>query len=332
MLDNVEIKLKKIEELLKNEIFKCKKPHDFLLLKSKFLGSESEIKKLLKELANSTIEIKKQYGKILQNSCLKIENEITQAENSLKEIAEEKIDPFLPIGFIKGSQHIITKTINEIKNIFFQMGFEFIEAPEIETEFRNFTALNIDEKHPCREDHQSFFLNNNQILRTQTSNMQTYVIEKKKNNFKTFTIGRTFRRDLDATHTPMFHQIEGFVCSEKANVRELFKTLKTLLSVFFEIKNPEIRVRPSFFPFTEPSYEIDFKWKGNWLEILGAGITHPNLFTLMNEKPQLAYAFGCGVERFAMIKYNISDIREIYTSNAFIANNLVINNIQIGGK
>jgi phenylalanyl-tRNA synthetase alpha chain len=314
---NIDKKLEEMIKSLKQDLGKCQKSHDFLLVKSKFLGNNSEIAGYLSEIKNLNNDDKKIYGKKFQETAVQIDNMIREISENI--LNNEIIDPFLPAQYnTPGVLNLIPQAINEVKNILIQMQFEYCEGPEIETIFRNFTALNVPENHPCRDNHQSFFLNNEYLLRTHTSNCQTYVIESKDNNYKSFSIGRVYRRDLDATHTPMFHQIEGLVVNDKANLRQMFHTLKTFLANFFEIKNPEIRIRPSFFPFVEPGYEIDIKFNNKWLEILGCGIIHPNVFTALGKEPKLGFAFGCGLERIAMVKYNISDLRDIYDLNAFI--------------
>lgn len=311
----VEKKLEEIIVSLEYELKKCQKEHDFLLIKSKFLGVHSEIKLLAKQIKDFSLEEKQTNGKKIQETMDQIEVMILDHQNAIHKT--EQTDPTLPVRKVRGFKNIISQTIAEIKSIFLQMGYQFEESPEIETEFLNFTALNVHEKHPCRDAHQSFFLDNGKILRTHTSSIQNYLLKKHKNHFKCFTIGRTFRRDSDKTHVPMFHQIEGLCIGDDASLKFMFQTLKTLLANFFEVQNPEIRIRPSFFPFTEPSYEIDMRFGDKWLEILGSGIVHPNVFKFADRSPELGFAFGCGLERFAMIKHNILDVRELYSDNAF---------------
>jgi phenylalanyl-tRNA synthetase alpha chain len=302
---------------LQLEILNCKKSHDFLLLRSKFLGNNSEIKILLKEIKNFDEENKRIFGKKIQESLEEIERIILEAENNF--CHEKKfIDTTLSLRKIKGFPNLIAHTIKEIKEIFLQMNYQFSDSPEITTEFLNFDALNVHKKHPSRDVDQSFFLENNKMLRTHTSSIQNHLLKKNLQDFQAFTVGRVFRRDSDNTHVPMFHQIEGICVGKNANVRSMFQSLKTLLSNFFNIENPVIRIRPSFFPFTEPSYEIDMKLGEKWLEILGCGIIHPNVFKFADRKPELGFAFGCGIERFAMIKHNIKDLREVYSNNAFV--------------
>lgn len=303
----------KIQEILESfmrEIEDCTSSHQIMLLKNKYIGDTSELKQMLKSLKNMSIDEKKTFGPVIQKAFDHIE------KTREKPKKQEKINPLLfTYQQNNGMKHIIPQTINEIKTILIKMGFIFSDGPEIESTFRNFEALNVNEKHPCRTDHQSFFVNSSTILRTHTSSVQTYVIEQLESTIKSFTIGRTYRRDLDATHVPMFHQIEGIYIAPTANLSEMFKVIKTLLSNWFEIDNPEIRVRPSYFPFTEPSYEIDIKLEGKWLEILGCGMIHRNVFTALGQAPKIGFAFGCGLERMAMVKYKINDLRAFYTHN-----------------
>jgi len=334
-LEFVKEKINKSLEELNFKIINCKTVNDFHILKNYIFQGENSIKVLFKSLESQE---KKEFGGYFKEA---ISNMEVIFEDNLKHFLENDIkneedrDFLLDVPVSFGSSHIIPQVIKEIKTIFLSLGFEslgfeslgfeFLDCPEIETEFRNFTALNIPENHPTRTDHQTFFLNNGKILRTQTSNMQTYALEKiiqeKKTVGNFFTIGRTFRRDSDATHTPMFHQLEVFSLSQNSNLKNLFTLIKKFLSIFFNIPDIEIRIRPSFFPFTEPSYEIDFKFNGKWLEILGCGITNLKIFEHMkfsSDLPPLAFALGCGVDRLAMIKYNISDLRTIFSKNAFV--------------
>ena len=324
-LELVQEKINKSLEELNFKIINCKTVNDFHILKNYIFQGENSIKVLFKSLKSQE---KKEFGMYFKEAISNMEvifegNLQHFLENDIKNEKDRNFLLDVPVSF--GSNHIIPQVIKEIKTIFLSLGFEFLDCPEVETEFRNFTALNIPENHPTRTDHQTFFLNNGKILRTQTSNMQTYALEKiiheQKNVGNFFTIGRTFRRDSDATHTPMFHQLEVFSLSPNSNLKNLFALIKKFLSIFFNIQDIEIRIRPSFFPFTEPSYEIDFKFNGKWLEILGCGITNLKVFEhikFYSELPPLAFALGCGVDRLAMIKYNISDLRTVFSKNAFV--------------
>jgi phenylalanyl-tRNA synthetase alpha chain len=240
----------------------------------------------------------------------------------MNEIKQGKNQSFnLPSYNERGSLHLIPHVIRECKTILTKIGFEFYDCPEIESTFRCFSAANVPENHPCRDDHQSFYLDLKSpnpkeqiILRTQTTTMESYIIEKYKNNLKMFTIGRTFRRDSDSTHTPMFHQIEFVSINKDSNMTNMISDIHKFLNHFFE-RDLKLRTRPSHFPFTEPSIEIDMEFNGKWLEISGAGMLHPNCFTLNNTEPVTSFAGAFGIERLAMIKYNINDIRYFYDSH-----------------
>lgn len=231
------------------------------------------------------------------------------------------------INIYKGSRHIIPLVIDELKSIFFGAGYtdpcsDFKDqyyAPEIDTEFYNFTSLNINEDHPTRTDHQTFFTNTNKLLRSQTSNAQVRTFMKYPNYFKSFTIGRTYRNDNDATHTPMFHQMEVLSCVPNSSITELQNIIKWFLSEFFYAgkQEVEIRLRPSHFPFTTPSFEVDMFYNNNWLELMGCGITHQNVFKSIEQPFRYVMALGAGVERLAMIKYQLTDIRELYDTNIY---------------
>lgn len=316
---DIKQQVEKITLVLKQKLLNILTANDLSVLKSETLGKSSEFNSIISQIKFFSIEDKKIIGSFLQETKRNIENLFIEKQNSFKII--DYNDIYLYKTYQIGERNIISKTIEKVKSIFMQLDFHFFDAPEIDTAFRNFTSLNVGEKHPCRNDHQSFFLNKDDlILRTHTSNIHSYILESDEKSC--FTIGRVFRKDLDSTHTPMFHQIECVSINKNSNVRQLFKTIKQFLCAFFDVKNIELRVRPSFFPFTEPSYEVDMLWNNKWLEVLGAGILHPNLFTISNRKPELAYAFGCGLERLAMIKFGLKDIRELYSNNAFVITNI----------
>lgn len=236
----------------------------------------------------------------------------------------------------QGALHLIPIVINQVESIMKNAGYIQVYANEVDSEWFNFTVLNIDENHPTRSNHQSFFCNNGLMLRTQTSNAQARVFLELEENFKVFTIGRTYRNDNDATHTPMFHQMEILVHSNKSSVYELIGLLKWFMSQFlYEGKKiVEIRLRTSYFPFTVPSYEVDIWHNNRWLEVLGCGITHENVFKNINQNFKYVMAAGCGIERLAMIKYGLNDIRKFYDKQPYstheiydIYRNYTINNI-----
>jgi phenylalanyl-tRNA synthetase alpha chain len=280
-------------------------------LKTIYLGKNSYIKFCLKELMEMNEEDKKEYGKIIHNNLSKIE-ELFQ--NFKLKIAN--FDCTLPVYYKRGKENMLNKVIKEIKDIMISMGFTFFYQKDIVDEWSCFDSLNIN-THPCRDVFQSFFLKTNSkfhIMSPHTSSIQNYVL-RNHDQIKAFSIGSAFRRDSDATHSPMFHQIEAIVIDESSNMRTLLDYFPTFFSAFLN-QNIKCRVRSSFFPFTSPSMEVDIFWNNRWLEVGGCGVVHPNVLKLAERKEyQPAYALAFGIERLAMIKYKIDDIREFYAIN-----------------
>lgn len=214
----------------------------------------------------------------------------------------------------RGTLHPLTQSLMEMGAVLESLGFTMWTGPEIEDDWHNFTALNTPEYHPARDMQDTFFLENGNVMRTQTSSIQIRAMEKIGVPIKMFGVGRTYRKEWDATHAPMFGQIEGLYIDKNVTLTDLVGTMRTLFSRFFE-RDVEIRIRPSYFPFTEPSIEIDMKWdNGRWLEMAGAGMVHPNVLKNCNINPDeyQGFAFGFGWDRMAMLKYDLSDIRPIY--------------------
>tara|TARA_B100001245_G_scaffold141567_1_gene105476 strand:+ start:235 stop:1029 length:795 start_codon:yes stop_codon:yes gene_type:complete len=246
----------------------------------------------------------------------------------------------------EGKLNPITQTIAEVTKIFQKMGFETALGPDIEDDYHNFTALNIPPEHPARQLHDTFYIKNknNKLLRTHTSPVQIRTLEKKKPPLRIIAPGRTYRADSDMTHTPMFHQVEGLYLDVNVNMSQLKGCIMDFCREFFEIDDLPVRFRPSFFPFTEPSAEIDigcFKDKkqirigngGNWLEIMGCGMVHNKVlkYCKINSNKYQGFAFGLGVERLAMLKYGISDLRSFFDSDIKWLNNfgfLTFDNIE----
>ncbi len=245
-------------------------------------------------------------------------------------LLNEKIDISLPERPYKvGGIHPISKTLDELISILGSMGYEVREGPHIEDEYNNFSALNIPEHHPARQDHDTFYFNNKRkLLRTHTSPVQIRVMSEKNLPIKIIAPGATYRCDDDATHSPMFHQIEGLVVNKKVNMANLKSTLKILLENFFQVKDLPVRFRPSYFPFTEPSAEVDIGFskkqgsleigkKDDWLEVLGCGMVNKKVLENcgIDSNVYSGFAFGLGVERFAMLKYGINDLRMFYDND-----------------
>ena len=214
----------------------------------------------------------------------------------------------------RGTLHPLTQSLKEISVILESFGFTLWTGPEIEDDWHNFTALNTPEYHPARDMQDTFFLENGNVMRTQTSAIQIRAMEQVGAPIKMFAVGSTYRKEMDATHAPMFHQIEGLYIDKNITLSDLISTMRDLLSKFFE-RDIELRVRPSYFPFTEPSVEMDIKWdNGKWLEICGAGMVHPNVLRNCGIDPEQyqGFAFGFGWDRLAMLKYDLNDIRAFY--------------------
>jgi phenylalanyl-tRNA synthetase alpha chain len=301
-----------------------------------FLGKKGLVTELFSQLKNLDAEEKKSFGAKINQVRDEVTKKIDNAKN-LFEIAElnqklsgEKIDLSAPIRKEnRGLIHPLSKVMQEIEEIFSELGFEFAKGPEIEDDFHNFTALNMPADHPARQMQDTFYLQDSELLlRTHTSNTQIRKMLNSQPPLKIAALGRVFRRDSDQTHTPMFHQFEGFVVDTDINMGHLKWTLENFLEKFFEVKNVELRFRPSFFPFTEPSAEVDINYslengrikigKGDkFMEILGCGMIHPNVLKncgIDSEKFQ-GFAFGIGVERLAMLKYGITDLRMFFEND-----------------
>ena len=247
---------------------------------------------------------------------MEIENAVMMAA-----LKSEKLDPSLnPMPENRGTLHPLTQSFKEVVNIFELLGYTFMTGPEIEDDWHNFTALNTPAHHPARDMQDTFFLPNGNVMRTQTSAVQIRAMEKVGVPIKMFTVGQCYRKELDATHSAMFGQIEGLYIDtvEKGiNLSDMLATMRTFASKFFETDNVELRIRPSYFPFTEPSIEIDMKFGDKWLELLCGGMVHPNVLKNCNVDPNKyqGFAFGFGWARLVMVKYGLNDIRAFTDSD-----------------
>ena len=252
-----------------------------------------------------------------------------EAEQLNQRLTEETIDVTLPgRGQAMGGVHPVTRTMRRIESIFSRIGFDVATGPEVEDDFHNFEALNIPAHHPARAMHDTFYFDEHTLLRTHTSPVQIRVMENQKPPIKVIAPGRVYRCDSDLTHTPMFHQVEGFVVDKDINFADLKGVLSEFLKAFFE-KDMKVRFRPSYFPFTEPSAEVDIECvmcdgKGcrvcshtGWLEVLGCGMIHPEVFRHINIDPDefSGFAFGMGVERLTMLRYKINDLRLFFEND-----------------
>ena len=315
-----------ISSLSKKSKSNLQKVKDLRALENSYtnlLGKNGEINLLLKSLGKLPQEKRKNSGKALNELKSSLEAIFQSRRNHLKEkifseeLKRDSLDVTLP-GRTResGTLHPVTSTIIEISNFFVSMGFDIRSGPEAESEYYNFEALNIPEDHPAKDMHDTFYLDNGVLLRTHTSPVQIRTMEKQGPPIRIICPGRVYRKDSDLTHTPMFHQIEGLVLEENASFAVLKGMLKDFINNFFG-NETELRFRPSYFPFTEPSAEVDIKWKKGWLEILGCGMVHPNVLEMsgINSKKYSGFAFGLGPERMAMLKYNIPDLRSFFEND-----------------
>jgi phenylalanyl-tRNA synthetase alpha chain len=304
-------------------------------IKIKYLGRKGEIAEIMKLLPNLDAATKKETGKlandIKNNLTAKIDEKISSLSTKEKnrKLIDEAMDITLPsTGVVRGKMHPLTRTMNEVKSIFLKMGYSIAEGPDIETNWNNFEALNFPPEHPAMDMQATFFVEGNKLLRTHTSPVQIRVMESQKPPVAIIIPGRVYRCDADITHSPVFHQVEGLVVDTNITFADLKGTLTHFLREMFG-KDKKVRFRPSFFPFTEPSAEIDVECimcngkgcrvcKGTgWLEILGSGMVDPNVFKNVKYDPDKVsgFAFGMGIERIAMLKYGISDIRLLYDND-----------------
>jgi phenylalanyl-tRNA synthetase alpha chain len=313
--------LNQLIDQAKKDFASCSKLAELDHIKSKFLGKSGPITEAMKSLASLSPEEKPKKGAEINQVKKQIEalletrkQEISNLELNEK-LEKEKIDVTLPSRpKMKGSLHPVMNTIDEISTIFHGIGFDVADGPEIEDDFHNFTALNIPESHPARAMHDTFYVNKEYVLRTHTSPVQIRYMENNTPPIQIISPGRVYRVDSDATHSPMFHQVEGLVINEDVNFANLKGVVQSFLQSFFEDENLTIRFRPSYFPFTEPSAEIDMSWNDGWLEIGGCGMVHPNVLKHVNIDPEMyqGFAFGLGVERLTMLKYGINDLRHFF--------------------
>ena len=313
--------LNQLIDQAKKDFASCSKLAELDHIKSKFLGKSGPITEAMKSLASLSPEEKPKKGAEINQVKKQIEalletrkQEISNLELNEK-LEKEKIDVTLPSRpKMKGSLHPVMNTIDEISTIFHGIGFDVADGPEIEDDFHNFTALNIPESHPARAMHDTFYVNKEYVLRTHTSPVQIRYMENNTPPIQIISPGRVYRVDSDATHSPMFHQVEGLVINEDVNFTNLKGVVQSFLQSFFEDENLTIRFRPSYFPFTEPSAEIDMSWNDGWLEIGGCGMVHPNVLKHVNIDPEMyqGFAFGLGVERLTMLKYGINDLRHFF--------------------
>ena len=315
--------LAKLKAGLKKDFISSSSSEDLQTLKVKYLGKKGKITNLSKQLGKLDIKQRPKAGKKINELKLLFEELNQSASQKIEKkeletaISKEQIDVFLPVdsNYI-GGLHPITRTIEKICSYFSAKGYLIEDGPEIESEYYNFDALNIPQDHPARDMHDTFYLDSGKLLRTHTSPVQIHAIEKHKVPLKILCPGKVYRSDSDPTHTPMFHQVEGLLIDENVNFGNLKKELIDFLNYFFE-KNLQVRFRPSYFPFTEPSAEVDIMDKKGWLEIMGCGMVHPNVLDMsgIDSKKYSGFAFGLGIERMAKLDFSINDMRVLFEND-----------------
>jgi len=296
-----------------------------------YLGKKGELTSVMKSLGNLSAEERPKVGALINAAKDRVQDALSERKASLEQIAlttkleAERIDVTLPgRGQLSGGLHPITRTLERIEQIFAGIGYAVAEGPEIEDDYHNFGALNIPDHHPARAMHDTFYFNANMLLRTHTSSVQVRTMESQKPPIRIICPGRVYRCDSDQTHSPMFHQVEGLLIDEHVSFADLKGTIEEFLRTFFEA-DLEVRFRPSFFPFTEPSAEVDIRRvvkrngqeRADWLEVLGCGMVHPNVLRMAGIDPERyqGFAFGMGVERLTMLRYGVSDLRVFFDND-----------------
>jgi phenylalanyl-tRNA synthetase alpha chain len=305
-------------------------------IRVQYLGKKGLLTEQLKQLGKLPAEQRPQAGQAINVAKQQVQDAIEMRKADLQraalqaQLAGERVDVTLPgRGQHSGGLHPVTRTLARIEQLFAGMGFESVSGPEIEDDYHNFEALNIPAHHPARAMHDTFYIDAHRVLRTHTSPVQIRVMESQKPPFRVIAPGRVYRCDSDLTHTPMFHQVEGLLVDENVSFADLKGLLDEFLKHFFERDDLGVRFRPSYFPFTEPSAEVDIECvmcsgkgcrvcsQSGWLEILGCGMVHPNVFEHVgvdNER-YTGLAFGVGVERLAMLKYGVNDLRLFFEND-----------------
>ncbi|MBY6185292.1 phenylalanine--tRNA ligase subunit alpha [Marinobacter hydrocarbonoclasticus] len=289
-----------------------------------YLGKKGEITALMKSLGQLSAEERPAAGQQINAGKQQVQQALNARIEALQsaalnaKLAEEAVDVTLPgRKLATGGLHPVNRTIERIEAFFADLGFDVANGPEVEDGFHNFDALNIPPHHPARTDHDTFFFNPDLMLRTHTSGVQIRTMENTKPPIRVICPGRVYRNDYDQTHTPMFHQVEGLLVAETVSFAELKGVLYDFLRNFFE-EDLDVRFRPSYFPFTEPSAEVDVRRKdGKWLEVLGCGMVHPKVLESVGIDPEKysGFAFGMGVERLTMLRYGVNDLRAFFEND-----------------
>ena len=332
-----EIKLNALDE-----IEKASNLRELEDVRVKYLGKKGKLTAILKTMGSLAPEDRPKLGSVVNQAKTELESKITDKEEILqkeelnRKLESERIDVGLPSSkIIRGSKHPLTRVIEEIEDLFVSMGYDVVSGPELETDEYCFERLNLPKGHPARDMQDSFYITPEYLLRTQTSAVQARAMmaNKEKTPIRIIVPGKTYRREDDATHSHQFNQVEGLVIDKNISFADLKGTLEIFMKHMLG-ENTELRFRPSYFPFTEPSYEVDvscFKCGGKgcnlckqtgWIELLGSGIVHPNVLKMNGYDPEVysGFAFGTGLDRLAMFKYGITDIRLLYSNDVRFLN------------
>ena len=289
-----------------------------------YLGKKGALTVRAKELSQLPAEERPAAGQEINRAKQEVQQRINTRREALEDealarkLVDDAIDVTLPgRGYGLGGRHPVSRAMSRIERIFRNAGFGVRSGPEIEDDYHNFTALNISENHPARAEHDTFYFPGGMLLRTHTSPVQIRSMKEEGVPIRIIAPGRVYRCDSDQTHTPMFHQVEGLVIDRNISFANLKAVLHQFVEAFFE-RDAELRFRASYFPFTEPSAEVDVLWeKGKWLEILGCGMVHPNVLSSAGVDPEefTGYAFGIGIERLAMLRYGVNDLRTFFDND-----------------
>lgn len=300
-------------------------------IRVQYLGKKGELTQVMKTLGNIPAEERPKVGAMVNDAKEQVSSVLNARKSDMEaaalntKLAAERIDVTLPgRGQVSGGLHPVTRTMERIEQIFAHVGYTVEEGPEVEDDYHNFEALNIPGHHPARAMHDTFYFNGNTLLRTHTSPVQVRTMESTQPPIRIICPGRVYRCDSDQTHSPMFHQVEGLLIDEGVSFADLKGTIEQFLREFFEA-DLEVRFRPSFFPFTEPSAEVDIRRtvvkngeeKADWLEVLGCGMVHPDVLRMSGIDPEKyqGFAFGMGVERLTMLRYGVGDLRIFFDND-----------------
>ena len=319
--------MQKLEQILpeaKADFAACATITDLEQAKARYLGKSGALTEALKGLGKLSAEERPAAGAAINvvkqavEEALKTRRDAILLAEQAQQLASEALDVTLPARSNgEGGLHPVSLTLARVEELFRSIGFEVAEGPEIETDFYNFTALNIPDDHPARAMHDTFYVDDKHVLRTHTSPVQVHYMQDKTPPLKIIAPGRVYRVDSDATHSPMFHQVEGLWVDEDISFANLKGVVQDFLQRFFERDDLQVRFRPSFFPFTEPSAEMDMSWGDGWLEIGGCGMVHPEVFRHLgiDSEKYRGFAFGLGVERLTMLRYGVNDLRLFFEND-----------------